>query len=501
MKILLVYPEYPDTFWSFKHALKFISKKAVHPPLGLLTVAAMLPGHWEKKLVDMNVSKLKDKDLAWADYVFIGAMAVQKTSVRDVILRCKAAGVKIAAGGPLFTASPGDYPDIDHLVLNEAEHTLSPFLADLYRGKAKHVYTSGVFPELVKTPVPLWGLVRMNKYHSMNLQYSRGCPFSCEFCDITTLYGRKTRSKTAAQVINELEALYGAGWRGSVFFVDDNFIGNKKVLKDEILPAMIDWMKKRRYPFDLATEASINLADDEQLIRQMIQAGFEGVFVGIETPDDRSLEECNKFQNRGRDLLAGVKRIQQLGLRVRGGFIVGFDSDSPEIFERQVRFIQESRIVTAMVGMLNAPNGSRLYERLKKEGRLGKDITGDNTDFSTNIIPRMGYDTLAAGYREVLSGIYSPRAYYERVKAYLKEYKPLEKRKRGLHLRYVRYNLRYLDAPFKTLVTLGIRDRARLYYWKLVFWSLFRRPLLLPMAITYLVYGFHFRKTYAAHLG
>jgi radical SAM superfamily enzyme YgiQ (UPF0313 family) len=259
-------------------------------------------------------------------------------------------------------------------------------------------------------------------------------------------------------------------------------------------------MKRRRYPFDLATEASINLADDEQLIRQMIQAGFEGVFVGIETPDDRSLEECNKFQNRGRDLLAGVKRIQQLGLRVRGGFIVGFDSDSPEIFEKQIRFIQESRIVTAMVGMLNAPNGSRLYERLKLEGRLGEDITGDNTDFSTNIIPRMGYDRLAAGYREVLSGIYSPRAYYERVKAYLKEYKPLEKRKRGLHLRYVRYNLRYLDAPFKTLITLGIRDRARLYYWKLVFWSLFRRPLLLPMAITYLVYGFHFRKTYAAHL-
>ncbi len=500
MKILLVYPEYPNTFWSFKHALKFISKKAVHPPLGLLTVAAMLPGHWEKRLVDMNASKLKDSDLTWADYVFIGAMAVQKTSVREVIARCKAAGVKIVAGGPLFTASHEDYPDIDHLVLNEAECTLGPFLTDLYRGKAKHMYTSALFPELRKTPVPLWGLVRMNRYHSMNLQYSRGCPFSCEFCDITTLYGRKTRSKTTAQVIGELEALYMAGWRGSVFFVDDNFIGNRKVLKDDVLPAMIEWMKKRRYPFDLATEVSINLADDEQLMRQMIQAGFEGVFVGIETPDDRSLEECNKFQNRGRDLLAGVKRIQQLGLRVRGGFIVGFDSDSPEIFERQIRFIQESRIVTAMVGMLNAPSGSRLYERLKREGRLGEEITGDNTDCSTNIIPRMGYERLAAGYREVLNGIYGPRAYYERVKAYLKEYRPLEKRKRGLHLRYVRYNLHYLDAPFRTLLTLGIKDRARLYYWKLVFWSLFRRPLLLPMAITYMAYGFHFRKTYATHL-
>jgi len=200
MKILLVYPQYPDTFWSFRHALKFISKKAVHPPLGLLTVAAMLPGEWEKKLIDMNVVKLKDKHLMWADYVFIGAMAVQKASVREVIARCKAAGVKTVAGGPLFTASPEDYPDVDHLVLNEAECTLGPFLADLSRGEAKHLYTSGVFPDLDETPVPLWNLVRMNRYHSMNLQYSRGCPFSCEFCDITTLYGRRTRSKSTAQV-------------------------------------------------------------------------------------------------------------------------------------------------------------------------------------------------------------------------------------------------------------------------------------------------------------
>ncbi|MHB8109332.1 MAG: B12-binding domain-containing radical SAM protein [Syntrophorhabdaceae bacterium] len=500
MKILLVYPEYPDTFWSFRHALKFISKKAVHPPLGLLTIAAMLPGVWEKKLIDMNVSQLKDKHLIWADYVFIGAMAVQKTSVREIISRCKALGVKTVAGGPLFTASFEDYPDVDHLILNEAEATMGPFIMDLYRGKAKHLYTSKIFPDLKRTPVPLWNLVKMNKYHSMNLQYSRGCPFSCEFCDITTLYGHRTRSKSSEQVVNELDALYKAGWRGSVFFVDDNFIGNKKTLKEHVLPAMIEWMKKKRYPFDLATEASINLADDEDLIRQMIRAGFEGVFVGIETPDDKALEECNKFQNRGRDLLAGVKRIQQLGLGVRGGFIVGFDSDSPEIFEKQIRFIQESRIITAMVGMLNAPSGSKLYERLKSEGRLSKDITGDNTDFSTNIIPKMGYDTLSAGYRKVLSGIYSPRAYYERVKDYLREYKPLEKRKRGLHLRHVRYNLHYLDAPFKALVILGIKDRARLYYWKLLFWSLFRRPLLLPMAITFLVYGFHFRMTYGNSL-
>jgi radical SAM superfamily enzyme YgiQ (UPF0313 family) len=496
MNILLIYPKYPDTFWSFKHALKFISKKALHPPLGLLTVAAMLPGEWKKRLIDMNVANLKDKHLEWADYAFIGGMAVQKESVREVIGRCKAAGVTIVAGGPLFTANPEEYPDVDHLILNEAEITLLPFLKDLARGKPGHIYSSQTFPDLDKTPAALWELVRMNRYHSMSLQYSRGCPFSCEFCDITTLYGHKTRTKTTRQVIDELEALYRAGWRGSVFFVDDNFIGNKKKLKDQVLPAMIQWMKKRRYPFDLATEASIDLADDEELIRKMIQAGFEGVFIGIETPDDISLLECNKFQNRNRDLLAGVKRIQQFGLRVRGGFIVGFDNDCPETFERQIRFIQESRIVTAMVGMLNAPKGSRLYERLQEEGRLEKDVSGDNTDFTTNIIPKMGYDRLIEGYKEVIKGIYSPHAYYERVKAFLKEYKPLEKRKRGLHIRSIRYNLHYLDAPFKTLVILGIKDKARLYYWKLVFWSLFRRPRLLPMAMTYMVYGFHFRKVF-----
>jgi len=420
--------------------------------------------------------------------------------VREVIDRCKKAMVKTVAGGPLFTAAPENYPDIDHLVLNEAEITLPLFLQDLTLGRASHLYTSGVFPDLTKTPAPLWELVKMKRYFSMNIQYSRGCPFTCEFCDITTLYGHRPRCKTTEQVLNELEALFKTGWRGSVFLVDDNFIGNKRKLKNSVLPAMIAWMKKRRYPFDLSTEASIDLADDEGLVRQMIRAGFEGVFVGIETPEDESLKECNKFQNTNRDLLASVKRIQQLGLCVRGGFIVGFDNDSPQVFERQIRFIRESKIVTAMVGMLNAPSGSRLHERLSREGRLVKDASGDNTDFSTNIVPRMGYDRLVEGYKEVLAGIYSPKMYYERVKAYLKEYRPLEKRRRRFHLRSIGYNLRYLEAPFRALVILGIKDKARWYYWKLVAWSLFRRPLLLPTAMTYMVYGFHFRKVFAKYL-
>ena len=501
MKALLLYPQYPDTFWSFKYALPFISKRAVNPPLGLLTVAAMLPDTWEKRLVDMNVADLKDQDLQWADYVFISAMAVQKKSVREVVSRCKKWGLKVVAGGPLFTAAPEEFPEVDHLVLNEAETTLPGFLDDLAGGRAKHLYTSSSFPSLEQTPLPLWELLKMKRYVTMNIQYSRGCPFRCEFCDITTLFGHRTRTKQPGQILAELESLYALGWRGGVFFVDDNFIGNKKRLKEEVLPAMIDWMKKKKYPFSFATEASIDLADDEELIKQMIGAGFDNVFIGIETPDDRALKECHKFQNTNRDLIDSVKKLQKFGLKVRGGFIVGFDNDSPEIFERQIEFIQKSKIITAMVGMLNAPRGSPLYERLQKEGRLLKEHTGDNTDFSTNIIPKMGYEKLAEGYRNLLNGIYSPRLYYERVKGFLSQYKPLEKRKWHFHFRYLRWYFPYLGAPFKALMILGIIDNARAYYWKLLFWSLFRRPLLLPLAITYSIYGFHFRKVFKLNLG
>lgn len=496
MKALLIYPDYPDTFWSFKHALKFISKKAVHPPLGLLTIAAMLPDKWEKRLRDMNVEALKDKDLDWADYVFISAMAVQKESVKEVVHRCKKSGVKIVAGGPLFTAAHEDFEGIDHFVLNEAEVTLPLFLADLKKGEAKSIYTSDEFPDVRQTPIPRWDLVSMKKYVSMNIQYSRGCPFNCEFCDITVLYGHKVRTKGKEQIIQELESLYASGWRGSVFFVDDNFIGNKGKLKRNILPAIIAWMKKKKHPFTFSTEASINLSDDEELMQMMVQAGFDAVFVGIETPDEESLAECNKFQNKNRDLVGCVKKIHKFGLRVRGGFIVGFDNDSASIFERQIDFIQKSGIITAMVGILNAPRGTRLYQRIVREGRLLKDITGDNTDFTTNIVPKMGFEKLFSGYKGVISGIYSPRPYYDRVKTFLKEYKPLKKRSFHFRLNYIRLHFGYLGAFFKSLWSLGIRDRERGHYWKLLCWSLFKRPRVFPLAITYAIYGFHFREVF-----
>ncbi len=500
MKALLVYPKYPDTFWSFKHALKFISKKALHPPLGLLTVAAMLPGEWEKKLVDMNVATLTDKDLEWADYVLISAMLVQKESTKEIITRCNKLGVKTIAGGPLFTAEYEDFESVDHLVLNEAEITLPLFLEDIEKGKAKHLYISEEFSDIERTPVPFWELVNMKKYVSMTIQYSRGCPFNCEFCDITTLYGHKSRTKGKAQILSELERIHSRGWRGSVFFVDDNFIGNRKKLKSDILPAIIDWMKKRKYPFHFSTEASIDLSDDEKLMQMMVKAGFKGVFVGIETPDEKSLAECNKSQNRNRDLVACIKRIQRFGLEVHGGFIVGFDNDSLSIFKRQIEFIQKSRIITAMVGLLNAPRGSKLYKRIEKQGRLLKDISGDNTDFSTNIIPKMGNEKLAKGYKSIISGIYSPIPYYERVKDFLREYKPLEKRAFHLHFGHLRYHFGYVGALFKSIWFLGIIDKERIHYWKLFFWSLFRHPKLLPMAIGYTIYGFHFRKVFENYL-
>jgi radical SAM superfamily enzyme YgiQ (UPF0313 family) len=492
VNILLVYPEYPDTFWSFSYALKFTSKKAAYPPLGLLTVAAMLPPEWEKRLVDMNVRKLKDKDLLWADYVFLGAMSVQKESVKAVISRCRDLGVKVVAGGPLFTNDYEEFGDVDHLVLNEAEITLRPFLDDLREGMPKRLYTSDEKADVTKTPIPMWELINMRHYSSMNVQYSRGCPFDCEFCNITSLYGRVPRTKDSRQLIAELEKIYSLGWREGVFFVDDNFIGNKKKLKDRVLPSLIQWMDERKHPFYFSTEASINLADDEELMRMMARAEFITVFVGIETPHDESLIECAKAQNRNRDLIASVKKIQDFGLEVQAGFIVGFDQDPASIFEKMITFIQESGIVTAMVGLLNAPRGTKLYKRLVTENRLLKTSTGDNTDFSMNFVPRMSYEKLITGYRQIIETIYSPKHYYMRVKLFMKDYRPMQQK--VVQMRYS-----YWKAGLKSVFILGVIGKERFYYWRLVFWSLFRRPKLLPMAVTFSIYGFHFRKIFERH--
>ena len=492
MKVLLIYPEFPDTFWSFRYALKFISRKASSPPLGLLTVAALLPEAWEKRLIDLNVERLDDDELRWADLVFVSAMSVQKESAQAVIARCKSLGVRTVAGGPLFSTEYEAFGEVDHLVLNEAEITLPRFLEDLHNGVAGHFYTTDQWADIAQTPIPLWRLITTKHYASINIQYSRGCPRDCEFCDIALLCGRIPRTKDRDQIVRELESVYVSGFRGQVFFVDDNFIGNKKKLKQEILPAIIDWTERKDHPFSFNTQASIELADHLDLMQLMVRAGFDVVFVGIETPHEQSLAECGKVQNKNRDLLASVRRIQRTGLEVQGGFIVGFDNDPLTIFDTQIKFIQESGVVTAMVGILIALSRTKLYERLKKEQRLLEESSGNNTDFATNFIPTMGYDPLINGYKKLLKTIYSPKYFYARIRTFLREYNP--PRKKNTNAFWLRLN--YLAAFFRSVVVLGVLGKERFQYWKLLVWTTFTRPRLIPQAITFAIYGYHFRKTF-----
>jgi len=491
MNVLLVYPKFPDTFWSFTYALSFIGKKAAFPPLGLLTVAALLPQGWSKRLVDVNVDSLTDSDLLWADMVFVGGMAVQRQSAGQIIARCRAAKVRVVAGGPLFTAEPELFGEVDHLVLDEAELTLPEFLADLASGRPQRIYRASGFCNLHDTPVPVWDLVKTKRYASLNIQFSRGCPFNCEFCNVTTLFGHRSRIKTPQQVITELDRIYATGWRGSIFFVDDNFIGNKDYLKTKLLPALIAWRRDKKGCV-FFTEASINLADDPELLDLMVQAGFDSVFIGIESPDEVSLTECHKFQNKNRDLLACVKRIHRSGLQVMGGFIVGFDSDLPSIFQRQIDFIQNSGIVIAMVGMLQAPPGTRLFDRLQRESRIIDTFSGDNVDGTTNIVPRMGLDLLIDGYRSIMEQIYSPKNYYRRVRTLLRELKAPEINQP--------LNLQRFLSFFRSAFRLGFLGKERFHYWRLLLWTLSRRPRLVPTAITLSIYGYHYRKICELHI-
>jgi len=484
MKVLLVYPECPDTFWSFKHAIRFISRKAAYPPLGLLTIAAMLPSHWEKRVVDMNVRALTDADLAWADSVFISAMLVQKASTQQVIRRAKALGKTVVGGGPLFSVEPESFPTVDHMVLGEAENVIADLVRDLEQGEAKRFYSSDQKPDLSTTPIPAWDLVDLKDYATMCIQYSRGCPHNCDFCDIIVLNGRVPRLKGTEQLIAEFEAIYNRGWRGATFIVDDNFIGNKKKVK-EMLPRVIEWMKEHKHPFELTTEASLRLADDDELLDLMVEAGFTKVFLGIESPSEESLVECNKLQNKNRDMVSSVKKIQNKGMEVMGGFIVGFDSDTPSIFERQLEFIQKSGVVTAMVGLLTAVPGTTLYKRLKEQGRILTGCTGNNTDGSLNFIPKMDRDVLLNGYRSLLRTIYSHREFYDRALVLLKEYRPKTQSSMGM---------REIKALLKAFWHMGIREKGRFHYWKFVAKVLLSRPRAFPRAMALAIYGFHFRR-------
>ncbi len=492
MKVLLVYPQYPETFWSFKYALQFVNKKASFPPLGLLTVASLLPNEWEKRLVDLNVTKLSDEQIKWADYVFISAMSVQEKSVREVIKKVKSFNKKIVAGGPLFTSRYTDFEGVDHFVLNEGEITIPMFISDLSNGEPKALYSTDDWADLTKSPIPSYNLINLNDYASMCVQFSRGCPFECDFCDITALFGRKPRTKSCSQILKELDILYNLGWQGGVFFVDDNFISNKKILKDQILPAIIEWQKNNKYPFSFITQVSINLADDEELMKLMATANFLNLFVGIESPHYESLEECSKNQNKNRDLLLSVRKIQSYGFDVMAGFIVGFDNDPLDIFDRVINFIEKSSIVTAMVGILNAPVRTKLFKKMKEENRILKYMSGDNTDFSTNILTKMEMSKLVDGYEKIVKTIYNPKYLYNRIKRFLSEYKPLQPK-------LFHYSFESFTAFIKSLLLLGILKKGSLSYWKLLTWSVIKKPKFLSLAVTFAIYGYHFRKIFDKH--
>lgn len=492
MKILLVNPEFPNTYWSFRHALPFEGKRCAFPPLGLLTVSALLPPSWERRLIDLNVQRLKQSDLDWADMVFATAMLAQKESLRDVVKRAKAAGKRVVLGGPYVTSTIEELPDADHIFRGEAERTLPQFVEDVARGETKRIYQASERPALSETPIPDFGLANLKRYSAMSVQYSRGCPFSCEFCDIIEIYGRIPRTKSNQQILAEFDALKALGWRGTLFIVDDNFIGNKKNVR-QLLPDIAAWQKANGYPFELLTESSVNLADDEKLLASMRDAGFHRVFLGIETPVEESLHEAQKSQNRG-NLLESVRTIQRYGIEVMAGFIVGFDNDPEDIFERQIDFIRRSAIPLAMVGLLNALPDTQLWKRLDREGRLLGEASGNNTVCTFNFKTRLDPAYLVRGYQRIMQTIYGPREYYERV---------LDSLGRTSRPRTVETYTYSVPAGIAALMRisfkLGLIDRERKEFWRFFMQALIKHRKQFADSLRLAAVGYHFRKLSEAY--
>jgi len=423
--VLLVYPKFDTSFWSFSYTLQYIGKKSSMPPLGLLTLGNMFPNGYNVKLVDMNVEPLTHRHVQWADLICTSTMIVQRRSLADVVTMARQAGKPIVAGGPHPTSYWEEMPEIDYLLLGEVEEIFSGFLEDLESGIAKRIYIPKERPAITRTPLPRYDLINMRQYGSMLLQFSRGCPFDCEFCDITKIYGRIPRTKTNEQILAEFQLLYDLGHRGSLFLVDDNFIGNRRDAL-RFLNACITWQKERGYPFNVYTEASMNLVEYPELMHNMVQAGFTSVFVGIETPTPEALIVTKKKQNIDKNdpyyLLHAVHTLQKNGLEVMGGFIIGLDGDLPNVFDLHIEFIKQAAIPIAMEGLLTALKDTDLYIRLKKEGRLIGDTTGTSIDTHLNFKPQMPEHILIKGYIRVLNAIYGHKLedYFERCWTFLK---------------------------------------------------------------------------------
>jgi radical SAM superfamily enzyme YgiQ (UPF0313 family) len=489
MNALLVYPEFPETYWSFKHALKFVGKRAAQPPLGLMTVAALLPKAWKKRLVDTNVERLEDSDLAWADVALVSAMHIQRESLAAIVERCRARGLRTVVGGPIASSLSAAELNADHVVIGEAESLIASLARDLEQGRAEPVYRAAERPEMATSPLPDLSLIKMRRYSTMAVQYSRGCPFNCEFCDIIEIYGRRPRTKAVSQVLAELDQLRAAGWREAVFIVDDNFIGNK-IRAKELCVALAAWRGQYKISFDFNTEASLNLADDPELMQLMKDAGFVSVFLGIETPDESGLIASNKLQNTRRSLLESVATIQSYGMQVMGGFILGFDTDGDDIFDRMVEFIQKSGIPIAMVGLLQAMPGTQLFRRLWKEGRIVDAGHGDNTDDKLNFLPSMDAARLVEGYRSVLKRIYSCEAYYERVRLYLSRTHPRTGERKTRQQWLTVANAR---AFVTSIVRQGVFGKQRWSYWKFLLTVATRYRHCIGAAMTLAVMGYHFQ--------
>jgi radical SAM superfamily enzyme YgiQ (UPF0313 family) len=486
--ILLVYPEVPsNTYWSFKHTLKFIRKKSAMPPLGLMTIAALFPDTYRLKLVDMNIVSLSDSDIEWADAVFISAMIVQKNSMEEVVRRCRRFGKTVVAGGPFPTSDHENITGVDHFLTGEVDQTLTDCLQDLEKGIAKPVYSKPSYPDISNLPVPRFDLLDITAYGSMSIQYSRGCPFHCEFCDIWTIYGNRPRLKSSAAMLRELDALFDLGWKGAVFVVDDNFIGNKKQVKADLLPALKDWQIAHDYPFHFFTEASINMGADEDLLAAMREAGFNQVFIGIETPDPEGLKETGKIQNLKSDMERSIRTIQRHGIEVMAGFIVGFDNDKEDIFERQIAFIQKNAIPKAMIGFLNALPGTRLYQRLMAEGRILKASLGNNThNMTINFKTIMDPVRLKEGYKKILSCIYdfNLKNYFERCSRFLDNIEHADYFQRKISFKEIKILFRSIYGQL--LTPYGFQ------YLKFIFRNMVKHPNIFGEAVTLSISGHHF---------
>lgn len=495
---LLVYPEFPPSYWSEKYAIEFVDKKAALPPLGLLTMAACFPENYCLRLVDMNVESLLEADLDWCDQVYISAMLVQRDSFKKVVQRCNSKAKPVIVGGPFPTSYCDEIEGVQHFILGEAETIFPCFLKDLENGQAAKFYRlphdengNPVRPDIKNTPLPRYDLIDIGNYASMALQYSRGCPHDCEFCDITKLYGKYPRTKSIDQMLSELQLLYDCGWEGSVFIVDDNFIGNRRDV-EKLLPFVQQWQRKKKYPFTFFTEATVYLASLPELMCSMADAGFNMVFLGIETPNPRALCLANKAHNLRKSnpdyLKWAVQTIQQHGMEVSAGFIVGLDGDDEGCFEAQFNFIQRSGIPTAMVGLLTALKGTKLYERLSKEGRLLKESTGDNVSVSLNFLPQLNSAVLTEGYKKLLNSLYDPSLsnYFKRCYTLLKNWNLRSYAHRKLGMIDCKAVLRSLKRQ--------LFSRQGGAYLKFLTKVSFRRPRMLPEAVRLAIMGYHYQR-------